>query len=100
MALGWAGPAECWLGLTVDPALIPVTARREPITPATDRPIASFVADLRERRVVGRCKHELMDVFLVVLCGIISGADDFVSIEAYPKTKEQWLRERLGLKLR
>ncbi len=40
-----------------------------------------------------------MDIILIVLCGTIAGADNFVAIAAFAQAKIAWLRERLGLKL-
>ena len=66
---------------------------------ATDRHLRDFFADLRDPRVTGRCDHELLDIILIVVCGTIAGADDFVSIAGWAQSKEAWLRERLGLRL-
>jgi predicted transposase YbfD/YdcC len=40
-----------------------------------------------------------MDIVLLVLCGTIAGADDFIALHDFAKTKQLWFRERLGLKL-
>jgi len=66
---------------------------------ATDRHLRDFFADLPDPRVTGRCTHDLTDIVLIVLCGTLSGADDFVSIAAFAEAKEGWLRDRLGLTL-
>lgn len=69
------------------------------MTEARDWQLRDFFTDLRDPRVTGRCQHDLLDVILIVICGCIAGADDFVSIAAFARSKETWLRERLGLKL-
>ena len=66
---------------------------------ATDRHLRDFFADLPDPRVTGRCTHDLTDVVLIVLCGTLAGADDFVSIAEFAEAKEGWLRDRLGLTL-
>jgi predicted transposase YbfD/YdcC len=66
---------------------------------ATDRHLRDFFADLPDPRVTGRCTHDLTDIVLIVLCGTLSGADDFVSIAEFAEAKEGWLRGRLGLTL-
>ncbi len=66
---------------------------------ATDRHLRDFFADLPDPRVTGRCTHDLTDIVLIVVCGTIAGADDFVSIAGWAQSKEAWLRERLGLRL-
>lgn len=66
---------------------------------AKDRHLRDFFADLRDPRVTGRCGHDLLDIVLIVVCGTIAGADDFVSIAGWAQSKETWLRDRLGLRL-
>ncbi|WP_020473618.1 transposase family protein, partial [Zavarzinella formosa] len=63
-------------------------------------PIREFFSDLRDPRVGGRCDHDLPDIVLIVLCGTIAGLDDFVSIADYARSRQAWLKERPGLKLR
>jgi predicted transposase YbfD/YdcC len=66
---------------------------------ATDRHLRDFFADLPDPRVAGRCTHDLTDIVLIVLCGTLSGADDFVSLAEFAEAREGWLRDRLGLAL-
>ena len=40
-----------------------------------------------------------MDIILIVVCATIGGADDFVRAAAFAEAKEDWFRDRLGLKL-
>jgi predicted transposase YbfD/YdcC len=44
-----------------------------------------------------RKKHELVDILVIALLAIVSGADDFEEIEAYGKRKEFFLRGFLAL---
>ena len=69
------------------------------MTPTTDRSLASFFADLRDPRVVGRSDHRLTDIVLIAICGTIAGADDFVALANFAVAKQDWLRDRLGLQL-
>ncbi len=41
--------------------------------------------DFRKNR---RKKHQLVDILVIALCALISGADDFEEIELYGKRKE------------
>ena len=70
------------------------------MTQAKDRQLADFFSELRDFRVGGRCKHDLLDIVLIVICATIAGADDFLQIEEFAIARESWLRDRLGLKLR
>lgn len=42
-------------------------------------------------------RHNLIDVLVIALCAILSGADDFVYIEMFGKAKKSWFKERLEL---
>ncbi|MDF9795473.1 putative transposase YbfD/YdcC [Catalinimonas alkaloidigena] len=48
-------------------------------------------------RINRRKKHNLVDILVIALCAIVSGADDFEEIEAYGKRKEVFLRGFLEL---
>ncbi len=54
----------------------------------------SSVPDFRKNR---RKKHHLVDILVIALCAIISGADDFEEIETYGRKKETFLRTFLSL---
>ena len=41
--------------------------------------------------------HKLIDILVIALCGVISGADSWVEIEAFGQAKEGWLRSILEL---
>ena len=57
----------------------------------------TFFAKMPDYRVNRRKKHHLMDILVIVLCVLISGADDFEEIEAYGCRKEAFLRTLLDL---
>jgi predicted transposase YbfD/YdcC len=59
-----------------------------------------YFAAIPDPRVELKCLHDLIDIIMIVTCGTIVGADDFVSIAEFARAKESWFRERLGLKLR
>ena len=42
-------------------------------------------------------RHELGDVIVIAVCGVIVGCDGPTSIERWAKEKEAWLREVLAL---
>src|SRR4051812_7044392 len=65
----------------------------------TPRPLADYFAELSDPRVQLKCVHEFMDIILIVVVATIGGADDLVSVTAFGKAKEDWVRDRLGLKL-
>lgn len=65
----------------------------------TPRPLADYFAELRDPRVQLKCVHEFMDIILIVVCATIGGADDFAAIAEFAEAKQEWFRDRLGLKL-
>lgn len=42
-------------------------------------------------------RHALSDLFALTLCAIVSGANDFVAVEAFGRAQESWLRRFLPL---
>ena len=48
------------------------------------------------RRKHGK-RHALADIFALTLCAVVSGANDFVAIEAFGRAQEPWLRQRFAL---
>ena len=49
------------------------------------------------RRQGGNYQHELTDIFVIVLTGIICGCEGWDEIEDYAQTKQEWLKTHLGL---
>ncbi len=64
------------------------------------RPLIEYLSQIPDPRVELKCFHDLIDVLMIVTCGTIVGADDFVSIAEFARAKESWFRDRLGLTLR
>lgn len=52
----------------------------------------NFFAEMPDYRINRRKKHHLVDILVIALCALISGADDFEEIEAYGKRKKAFLR--------
>lgn len=53
---------------------------------------------ISDPRVGGRCEHNLLDVLVISVCGMLSGCDSFVGIEEYAKIKREWFEGFLELK--
>ena len=46
----------------------------------------------------GRAKrHNLIDVIVIAICAVICGADSWVDVEMYGKSKREWLSRLLKL---
>lgn len=62
------------------------------------RNIIEYFGEISDyRRTTPNKKHELVDILVIALCGMLSGADDWVSIEHYGKTKRNWFQKFLSL---
>jgi predicted transposase YbfD/YdcC len=59
--------------------------------------IETCFAELHDPRVQGRCSHKLIDIIIIAICAVICGADDWVAIETFGKSKEAWLKRFLEL---
>ena len=47
---------------------------------------------------IERCKrHRLLDIIAIAICAVICGADSWVHVEMFGKSKEEWLRSFLDL---
>lgn len=57
----------------------------------------TFFADVPDFRLNRRKKHNLVDILVIALCALISGADDFEEIQMYGQRKEAFLRTFLEL---
>lgn len=69
--------------------------RREGLGPVN---LVACFADLPDPRVVGRTDHDLLDIVVVALCAVMSGAEGWDDIEAWGREREAWLRRFLGLR--
>ena len=47
---------------------------------------------------IDRCKrHQLLDIITIAICAVICGADSWVYVEMFGKSKEEWFRSFLDL---
>lgn len=60
-------------------------------------PLATSFASLVDPRVERTKHHQLLDIVLIAICAAVCGADGWVEVEAFGKTKEQWLKRFLAL---
>jgi predicted transposase YbfD/YdcC len=61
------------------------------------RLIETHFGNLRDPRAAHSILHKLIDILVITICAVISGADDFVAIAEYGKEKEEWLKTFLEL---
>jgi len=54
-------------------------------------------ADLPDPRTGPATRHRLLDIVTIALCAVLCGADTWVDIELFGRSKEPWLRTFLAL---
>lgn len=60
-------------------------------------PLAQSFASLVDPRVERTRHHQLLDIVLIAICAVICGAEGWVEVEAFGKTKKKWLKQFLAL---
>jgi predicted transposase YbfD/YdcC len=67
----------------------------------SENAIASIEAcfgEIYDPRITGRCDYPLIEVITIAICGVIAGAETWVDIETFGKSKADWLKQFLELK--
>lgn len=59
--------------------------------------ILECFSELTDPRLDRRKRHLLEDIVVLAICGILSGADDWVGIEAFGREKYPWFKQFLSL---
>lgn len=60
-------------------------------------PLAQSFSSLVDPRVERTRHHQLLDIILIAICAVICGAEGWVEVEAFGKTKKKWLKQFLAL---
>ena len=59
--------------------------------------IEAYFGDLPDPRVEGRCDHKLLDILVMAVCAVITGAESWVEVETFGRLKQAWLKTLLEL---
>ena len=59
--------------------------------------IAAHFGSLRDPRQGNALQHQLMDILVIAVCGVICGADSWVEIEQWGQAQQPWLKTFLEL---
>ncbi len=59
--------------------------------------LEAYFGDLPDPRVMGRCEYRLVDILLIAICAVLSGAEGWEDIEEFGPSKGSWLRQFLEL---
>lgn len=69
------------------------------IEPETNKPtqILRIFAQIPDPRVESKITHSVVDLIMITICAVLSGADDWEEVAEFGRSKESWLREFLKL---
>lgn len=59
--------------------------------------VADVFVGIRDPRQAKKVEHDLVELLVIAVCGVLAGADDFVEIEEWAKEKDDWFRQYLRL---
>ncbi len=59
--------------------------------------LETYFGDLPDPRVIGRCEHKLVEIIIIAICAVLSGAEGWEDIEEFGQSKAAWLRQFLDL---
>ena len=59
--------------------------------------LIEYFSKLEDPRVDRNKKHELIDVIVLCVCAVVSGAEGWSDIENFGRTKLEWLRRYVPL---
>lgn len=59
--------------------------------------MADVFVGIHDPRQAKKVEHNLVELLMVSICGVLAGADDFVQIEEWAKEKLDWFRQYLKL---
>ena len=58
-----------------------------------------YFANVTDTRQVGKIRHNLTEIIVMVSCAVIAGYDVWEDIADFCRVKEDWFREGLGMEL-
>ena len=62
-----------------------------------DASIMDHFRNLEDPRIERSKRHQLLDIVAIAICAVICGADSWVYVEMFGKSKEEWFRTFLDL---
>lgn len=57
--------------------------------------VADVFVGIRDPRQAKKVEHDLVELLVIAVCGVLAGADDFVEIEEWAKEKRDWFGQYL-----
>ena len=59
--------------------------------------ILSYFSGMKDHRLDRRKKHDMLDIIVITIAAVLSGADDWYDIEEFAEIREDWLKTFLSL---
>lgn len=59
--------------------------------------LISIFSSTPDPRIERHKKHQLIDIIIIAMCGVLCGADTWVDIEAFGHARKPWLKNFLKL---
>jgi predicted transposase YbfD/YdcC len=56
-----------------------------------------YFAEMKDYREAGKIKHKLVDIIVIIICAVVSGAENVAEIALWSQCKEEWLRTIISL---
>ncbi len=61
--------------------------------------LQEYFEGLKDPRQTAKVRHPLLEIIIVVICGVIAGCEGWDDIADFARAKEEWYRDALGLRL-
>lgn len=63
----------------------------------SSKDLREVFSNLEDPRMEKKIAHQMLDIVIIAVCGILCGADSWTEIELFGQEKEEWLRKYLAL---
>ena len=61
------------------------------MTKGQGAPVMDYLGDLEDPRIEHGKRHQLLDIVAIAICAVICGADSWVYVEMFGRSKEEWV---------
>ena len=61
------------------------------------RKLLDYFTEMEDYRQACKVRHKLVEIIVLIICAVVSGAENIAEIALYAKCKEEWLRNILVL---
>jgi predicted transposase YbfD/YdcC len=90
-------PPACSLAAAIRPQLAsPLVGLTKP-TSEVKTTISKHFGELHDPRKEGMVEHKLLDMVTIAVCAVICGAQSWVDVELFGRSRERWLKQFLEL---